>query len=969
MTTLGGDVLFENAVTLTGDIVSSTTSGSAVGSVRFKSTVDGTELGTESLAVTGDLVTLASVGVTTALESLSVSGTSDLAGGTTVRTVGNQTYTGAATSGGAVTVRAGAGSAVKFLGDATLGGLLTTGESYDVSLTGSKVTITDAVTFQNTGVVTLGDGSGDVLTFNGGLTSVAPSVTNLAGTIATSDDAATFGKLFLKADTTVSTGTAGATFASTLDGAFTLAANTTGTTTFDGAVGGTTALASLTTSTGGATAINGGSVKTSGVAGQVYSDAVTIGKDTVLDAGAGAITFATTLDGVYRLDANTTGVTTFGGAVGSKSALTHLETNAGGTTAINGGSVTTSSADSQVYNDAVVLGANTVLDAGNGAITFATTLDGAFTLAVNTAGAATFNGAVGGTTPLASLTTNKGGATSINGGTVRTSGVQQYNDAVTLGVNTSFGGSGVAFGSTLQGSAETLSVVAGATGVSFGGNVGTALEPLGAIDVASVGGVLISGDIYSTGPVIIRSSANGITMADGAVVGAGSGTMLLAAAGDIVLGGLTTTNATADAVKVTSTGGAIIDGGDADVDIVAASSGAVVTLKSATGIGTGNALEINASSVEATTTAGGIGLSGIGDLSIGAGGLTAPGVVSLSATGSIRVPTGGRIVGGSVTANKPIRWSVLNTADSGAGSLRQVIANANATGVEGVAVFTTSAVFMPASPLPTLTTKFTLDGTGRSIVLDGGSKTAVGLSLAVGSAGSTFRGLTVRNFTGTGIVLDTTTGTTVSGCVIQANGNGLSATGDLSAATVVGNTFLRNRLYGIQLTAARGLWVDGNTVTGVNTAASMGLYATGNLAGTRITANSFSGGLRGALLDNARNLAFGEAGRGNSLSNNRAAPGTTFAGTGIRAQGNLVGTSIRGNTFTGNSYGMAFINAQNLLFGGRKAGEGNTINNSSTAALFVEGDNTGSVQIGTVLGAGSKANAKAVQRVKGSRGL
>ena len=774
----------------------------------------------------------------------------------------------------------------------------------------------------------------------------------------------------LGANTTLDASAGSITFASALDGAFALTANTTGTTTFGGAVGGTTALASLTTSTGGATAINGGSVKTSGADGQVYADAVTLGANTTLDAAAGAITFASTLDGVYRLDANTTGTTTFGGAVGGTTPLAHLETNAGGTTAINGGAITTGSPTSQVYNDAVVLGANTVLDASSGGITFASTLDGAFTLSVNTAGTTTFNGAVGGTTPLTSLTTNKGGATSINGGSVKTSGVQQYNDAVALGANTSFGGSGVAFGSTLQGSAETLSIVAGATGVSFGGNVGTAPEPLGAIDVSSVGGVLISGDIYSTGPVIIRSSANGITMADGAVVGAGSGTILLAAAGDIALGGLTTTNATADAVKVTSTGGAITDGGDTDTDIVAASAGAVVILKAATGIGTGNSLEINASTVEATTTAGGIGLSGIGDLSIGAGGLTAPGVVSLSATGSIRVPTGGRIAGGSVTANKPILWSVLSTADSGAGSLRQVIANANATGVEGVAVFTsTPAVFTPASPLPTLTTKFTLDGTGSSIVLDGGSKTAVGLSLAAGSAGSTIRGLTVRNFTGTGIVLDTTTGTTVSGCVIQANGNGLSATGDLSAATVVGNTFLRNRLYGIQLTAARGLWVDGNTVTGVNTAASMGLYATGNLAGTRITANSFSGGLRGALLDNARNLAFGEAGRGNSLSNNRAAPGTTFAGTGIRAQGNLVGTTIRGNTFTGNSYGMAFINAQNLLFGGRKAGEGNTINNSSTAALFVEGNNTGSAQIGTLLGAGSKANAKAVQRVKGSSGL
>jgi hypothetical protein len=202
--------------------------------------------------------------------------------------------------------------------------------------------------------------------------------------------------------------------------------------------------------------------------------------------------------------------------------------------------------------------------------------------------------------------------------------VQQYNDPVTLGANTSFTGAGVAFGTTLQGSAKTLSIVAGATGVSFGGNVGTVPEPLGAIDVGSIGVVTISGDIYSTGPVVIRSSGYGITMADGAVVDAGAGTILLSAAGDIGLGGLTTTNATANAVKVNSTGGAILDAGDADTDIVAAASGALVTLKAATGIGTSNAIEINASSAEAATTAGGIGLSGVGNLSIGLGGLSAP---------------------------------------------------------------------------------------------------------------------------------------------------------------------------------------------------------------------------------------------------------------------------------------------------------------------------------------------------------
>jgi hypothetical protein len=63
---------------------------------------------------------------------------------------------------------------------------------------------------------------------------------------------------------------------------------------------------------------------------------------------------------------------------------------------------------------------------------------------------------------------------------------------------------------------------------------------------------------------------------------------------------------------------------------------------------------------------------------------------------------------------------------------------------------------------------------------------------------------------------------------------------------------------------------------------------------------------------------------------------------------------------------MAFINAQNLVFGGQAAGDRNTIAGSSLAAIYVEGNNAGSKQIGTVYGAG---NARTILRVKGATGI
>ena len=224
--------------------------------------------------------------------------------------------------------------------------------------------------------------------------------------------------------------------------ASTLLVNAAGTTTFHGAVGGTPGggneLGSLTTDAPGTTAINGGSVTTT--AEQAYKDNVTLGANTVLDASA--VTFGESGTGktltspnASTLLVNAAGTTTFHGAVGGTpgggNELGSLTTDAPGTTAINGGSVTTTA--EQAYKDNVTLGANTVLDAS--AVTFGESGTGktltspnASTLLVNAAGTTTFHGAVGGTpgggNELGSLTTDALGTTAINGGSVTTTAEQ-----------------------------------------------------------------------------------------------------------------------------------------------------------------------------------------------------------------------------------------------------------------------------------------------------------------------------------------------------------------------------------------------------------------------------------------------------------------------------------------------------------------------------------------------------------------
>ena len=231
------------------------------------------------------------------------------------------------------------------------------------------------------------------------------------------------------------------------------------------------------------------------------------------------------------------------------------------------------------------------------------------------------------------------------------------------------------------------------------------------------------------------------------------------------------------------------------------------------------------------------------------------------------------------------------------------------------------------------------------------------------------RNVTLRNFGGAAVVLNASAGTIVQGVVIQASGTGLRATGNLAGASVVGSTFTNNTGFGLALNGATGLVVDGNTVTSLNTAGSMGLYATGESAGTRVIGNVFSGGLRGALLDGAKRLAFGEIGRGNRLLGAASVAGSEFAGTGIRAQGDLAGTTIRSNVITGNNYGMAFVNARGVTFGGRRAVEANRIHASKVTGILVVGDNSGSANIGTVFGTGANRNRVNITRARGSSGV
>ncbi|MFN8708700.1 MAG: DUF4347 domain-containing protein, partial [Planctomyces sp.] len=130
-------------------------------------------------------------------------------------------------------------------------------------------------------------------------------------------------------------------------------------------------------------------------------------------------------------------------------------------------------------------------------------------------------------------------------------------------------------------------------------------------------------------------------------------------------------------------------------------------------------------------------------------------------------------------------FTVTNTNDSGAGSLRQAILDANANAGQDTIVFsiagTGTQVINVLSALPTITDQLTIDGTTqagyvagsfRPVVLDGNNLDASGLTLGVGSDGSIIQGLVIREFSDAGINSGTTIASTadIDNVIVPATG-------------------------------------------------------------------------------------------------------------------------------------------------------------------------------------------------------
>jgi len=343
-------------------------------------------------------------------------------------------------------------------------------------------------------------------------------------------------------------------------------------------------------------------------------------------------------------------------------------------------------------------------------------------------------------------------------------------------------------------------------------------------------------------------------------------------------------------------------------------------------------------------------------------------------------------------------YNVINMSDSGTGSLRQAILDANAHinvitpdtisfAIPGAGVHTIT----PASALPAITDPLTIDGytqPGASantlavgdnavllIELNGMSAASSGLTITGG--GSTIRGLVINRFAGSngGIFLDSGNNV-IAGNFIGVDPTGSSELGNNGGVFVATGA---DNLIGGTTPGARNV-ISGNGPNQANVVVSKifmsgdpspsgtlirGNYIGTNAAGTvAVHPQAFQNVPGVSVLVATGTIIGGTGGARNVISGNSDGIHTEEGGTSpvdLTVQGNFIGVDATGNTALGNFLNGIFFSPprdrsdSSLTIGGTAAGAGNVISGNAgdgvliaNSNLVVQGNRIGTNLAGTL---------------------
>jgi Calx-beta domain len=282
-------------------------------------------------------------------------------------------------------------------------------------------------------------------------------------------------------------------------------------------------------------------------------------------------------------------------------------------------------------------------------------------------------------------------------------------------------------------------------------------------------------------------------------------------------------------------------------------------------------------------------------------------------------------------------FTVINTNDSGPGSLRQAMLDANAAAGADTIVFNIPGAgahtISPLMPLPTITDAVTINGTtqpgfnGAPIIeLNGSSAGGDGLLITTGNC--VIQGLVINHFSGNNIKISMTSGNSV----IKGNYLGTDITGSIGTGSGgLRIEYSSHNIIGGTEAGARNVITDGISLYRSNDNQVVGNYIGINAAGTAALGNSSQGvsifessnNIVGGTTPEARNVISGHASVGIGISGSNLQGG---AATNNLVQGNYIGTNAAGTAAVGNGGGgVSILESSGNIIGGTAAGARNLI--------------------------------------------
>lgn len=259
-------------------------------------------------------------------------------------------------------------------------------------------------------------------------------------------------------------------------------------------------------------------------------------------------------------------------------------------------------------------------------------------------------------------------------------------------------------------------------------------------------------------------------------------------------------------------------------------------------------------------------------------------------------------------------YTVSNSNDTGAGSLRQAITDANGSAGRDTIIFDNDYTIAPSTILPTLTEQLVIDASSgsRTITLDGpGSGGSAYDGIVIQTTSCLIKNLRVTDFKGNGFFItgDTSDENTIDGCIIYANI--ATGTGENGSGIYIDSAD-SNVIKGCYLGTLNGTSDNGNAKNGIY----IDVAATSNTIGGTTSAE--------------KNLISGNDNSGIYITGN----GTNYN----KIIGNYIGADINGTGSLANTNNGIYFTTKTSsnTIGGSNAGEGNIIANNGSAS-FPEG--------------------------------